>query len=102
MKKILSLVLTALLLTAGLSACGQTDDKLYVYNWGEYLSDGIYGDRDNISAFEEYYEEVTGRSIEVYYTTYPSNEDMYAKISSGTSKYDVIFPSDYMVQRLIA
>ena len=101
MKKLLALAI-GLMLIAGLSACGQTDEKLYVYNWGEYLSDGVYGDRDNLAAFEEYYEEITGRSIKVYYTTYPSNEDMYAKVSSGTSIYDVIFPSDYMVERLIA
>ena len=87
---------------AVLSACGSEDrDELYIYNWGEYLADGTRGTFDSLAGFEEYYKELTGRDIKIYYTTYPSNEDMYAKISSSTSAYDVIFPSDYMVERMI-
>lgn len=98
---ILFICITAVILS--LSGCGKAEtDELFVYNWGEYISDGADGTLDTISAFEEYYKELTGRNITVHYTTYPSNEDMYAKISSGTSQYDVIIPSDYMIERLIS
>ena len=100
MKKLLAALLIALALL-GLSACGSADDALYVYNYGEYIADGSSGIYDCVDGFEEYYEELTGRSLKVYYTTYSSNEDMYAKISGVSSGYDVIFPSDYMIERLI-
>lgn len=103
MKKVLMLVCCAvLLLVPALASCSdEASDELFVYNWGEYISDGADDTLDVVAAFEEYYHELTGRKIKVHYTTYPSNEDMYAKISSGTSKYDVIIPSDYMIERMI-
>ncbi len=98
---ILSLCILCSVLT--LASCGgEETDELFVYNWGEYISDGSDESLDTVAAFEEYYLELTGRPIKVHYTTYPSNEDMYAKISSGTSKYDVIIPSDYMIERMVA
>lgn len=69
---------------------------LNVYNWGEYISDGSDDSADVIAAFEQ----LTG--IDVNYTTFDSNESMYAKIKSGAADYDVIFPSDYMVSRMSA
>ena len=101
-KRFLLVLLAALLCAAALCSCSNADrDELYIYNWGEYLADGTRGTFDSLEGFQEYYEELTGREVKIYYTTYPSNEDMYAKISSGTSAYDVIFPSDYMVERMI-
>ena len=85
-----------------LSGCSKTI-VLNVYNWGEYISDGRYdSDFDTIAEFEKYYYETYKHKIKVNYTTFDSNEDMYAKLKSGASNYDVIFPSDYMVQRLIS
>lgn len=103
MKKMLMFICCAvLLLVFALTSCSDEEtDELFVYNWGEYISDGAEDTLDVVAAFEEYYHELTGRKIKVHYTTYPSNEDMYAKISSGTSKYDVIIPSDYMIERMI-
>ncbi len=69
---------------------------LNVYNWGLYISDGSDDSVDVVSAFEE----LTG--IKVNYTTFDSNESLYAKMKSGGASYDVIFPSDYMVGKLIA
>lgn len=68
---------------------------LNVYNWGLYISDGSDDSVDVVSAFEE----LTG--IKVNYTTFDSNESLYAKMKSGGASYDVIFPSDYMVGKLI-
>ena len=79
---------------------------LNVYNWGEYISDGGDDTLDVNKAFEEYYEELyykeTGKrvNVQVNYTTYASNEDLYAKLKSGATGYDVIIPSDYMIERL--
>ncbi len=68
---------------------------LNVYNWGEYLSRGEDNSLDVNAAFEK----LTG--INVNYTNFESNEEMYAKIKAGSSAYDVIIPSDYMIQRMI-
>lgn len=68
---------------------------LNVYNWGEYISNGSDESVDVVSAFED----LTG--IEVNYTTFDSNESMYAKLKSGAANYDVIIPSDYMVAKMI-
>ncbi|MBP3919244.1 MAG: spermidine/putrescine ABC transporter substrate-binding protein [Clostridia bacterium] len=90
-----------------LAGCGGENDvvTLNVYNWGEYISDGSEDSYDVNAAFEEWfnenYAEEYGFSVKVNYTTYASNEDMYNKLRSGAATYDVIFPSDYMVERLI-
>ncbi len=68
---------------------------LNVYNWGEYISNGSDDSVDVVEAFEE----LTG--IAVNYTTFDSNESMYAKLKSGAASYDVIIPSDYMVAKMI-
>ena len=69
---------------------------LNVYNWGEYISNGSDDSVDVVSAFEQ----LTG--IKVNYTTFDSNESLYAKLKSGAADYDVIIPSDYMVAKMIA
>ena len=99
------LLLTALLPT--LCACddggilsGDTT-TLYVYNWGEYISDGSEDTVDVNEEFERWYYDTYGERVKVNYSTYSSNESMYAKISSGSTNYDVIVPSDYMIQRMI-
>ena len=69
---------------------------LNVYNWGLYISDGSDDSVNVLSAFEE----LTG--IKVNYTTFDSNESLYAKMKSGGASYDVIFPSEYMVGKMAA
>jgi spermidine/putrescine transport system permease protein len=73
---------------------------LNVYNWGEYISDGSEGSLNTIKAFEKWYKEEYGVRVKVNYSTFASNEDMYAKLSSGAVSYDVIIPSDYMIARM--
>ena len=101
MKRLL-LIFTALVCFL-LSGCGAQREKkvVNVYNWGEYISDGSEGSLDVNAAFEAYYYETYGEEIKVIYTTYASNEDMYAKLKSGAAGYDVVIPSDYMIARLI-
>lgn len=107
MKKLFPILLALLLLCLGvlLCSCGEetTSGKsmtLYVYNWGEYISDGSEGSLNVNKAFEEYCREELGLDVTVNYSTYSSNEDLYAKLSGGAVSYDVIIPSDYMVARL--
>lgn len=69
---------------------------LYVYNWGEYISDGVDDSLDVNAAFEEKY------GINVVYETYDNNEVMYSKLKGGGVSYDIVIPSDYMIQRMIA
>ena len=69
---------------------------LNVYNWGEYISNGSDDSVDVVDAFEK----LTG--INVNYTTFDSNESLYAKLKSGAANYDVIIPSDYMVAKMIS
>ena len=107
MKKILSLILALFLIFSlcFLSSCDSDTEggvkTLYVYNWGEYISDGSEGSLDSNAAFEAWYFETYGERVKVNYSTYSSNEDMYAKLSGGAVSYDVIVPSDYMIERLI-
>ena len=88
----------------GKASLGKTV-TLYVYNWGEYMSDGSEDTLDVNAMFEEYFNEnlaeTFGYEIKVNYSTYSSNEDMYAKVSSGAVAYDVVIPSDYMIERMI-
>ena len=69
--------------------------EINVYNWGEYISDGAEGTMDVVAEFEN----LTG--ITVNYTMFDSNEDLYSKLKSGGVSYDVIIPSDYMIERMI-
>ena len=70
------------------------DGEINVYNWGEYVADGSNDTVDIISKFEEEF------NIKVNYTTYETNEELYNMLKSSNSNYDVVFPSDYMVEKL--
>jgi len=87
LKKIFLLIVCAVCLSscAGKSA-GVT---INVYNWGEYIDQSVLDD----------FTKDTG--IKINYDTYPSNEDLYAKLKSCGVNYDVAVPSDYMVERMI-
>lgn len=72
---------------------GLQGTTLNVYNWGEYIDD------EEIDVVGEF-ERLTG--CKVNYTTFESNENMYSKLAGGGVSYDIVIPSDYMVERLIA
>lgn len=90
-KKILLLILTIFLLTA----CSSEEKETYtgeiinVYNWGDYIDESL------LTKFEK----ETG--IKIVYDTFSSNEDMYIKLKQGIDSYDILVPSDYMIERLI-
>lgn len=105
--KAFSLILAILLLAAfvvpALSSCGKDAGTLTlnVYNWGEYISDGSEESFNTNAEFEKWYFENYGKRVKVNYTTYASNEDMYAKLKSGAVRYDIVIPSDYMIELMI-
>lgn len=72
---------------------GLQGTKLNVYNWGEYISD------EDIDVIKEF-EHLTGCTVN--YTTFESNENMYSKLSGGGVSYDIVVPSDYAVEKLMA
>ena len=74
--------------TSFLKFSSSHSNELYVYNWGEYI------DEDVIRQFEE----ETG--IHVVYDLFETNEEMYPVIEAGAIQYDVVCPSDYMIQRM--
>lgn len=74
---------------------GLQGTSINVYNWGEYIADGSDGLMDVVGEFER----LTGATVN--YTNFESNENMYAKLTGGGVSYDVIVPSDYMIERLI-
>ena len=112
MKKLLSLTISFLVLISAFVLPVFAEDEIFsqetidyyknlglqgtvlnVYNWGEYIDDE---EVDVVSEFER----LTG--CDVNYTTFESNENMYSKLSGGGVSYDIIIPSDYMVERLIS
>ena len=112
MKKLTSLLLCVcmalMFCTPAFAACYTFDNEgvdyqkfkgenvtINVYNWGQYMSEG---EDDSMNVVKEF-EKLTG--IKVNYTNFATNEEMYAKLKSGSAKYDVIFPSDYMAGKMI-
>lgn len=108
LKLLLTLLLMLLCVTL-LASCSGDDEEtpsgatltLNVYNWGEYISDGSLGSLDVNAAFEDYYYEKYGVRVKVNYSTYATNEDMYSKLKNSAVVYDVVIPSDYMIQKMI-
>ena len=70
--------------------------SINVYNWGEYISVDEGGDEFDTNVE---FEKLTG--INVNYSTFATNEELYAKLKGGGTKYDIIIPSDYMISRMI-
>ncbi|MBO5055247.1 MAG: ABC transporter substrate-binding protein [Lachnospiraceae bacterium] len=85
---VLCAVFSCILTGCGSSGSGENGEVI-VYNWGEYI------DPETITMFEE----ETG--IKVVYDEFETNEIMYPKVEAGATAYDVICPSDYMIQKMI-
>ena len=93
MKKLLYIV-AAVLLLAGCSE--DREHILKVYNWADYI------DEELIDEFEAWYEEQTGEPVKIIYQTFDINETMLSKIELGHEDYDVVCPSDYIIERMLA
>ena len=101
MKKFYFLVTSLLTMGFALSAlvgCSLDDSRksiLKVYNWADYI------DEELLSEFEEWYLEQTGEEVEVVYQLFDINEIMLAKIERGKEDFDVVCPSEYIIERML-
>ena len=101
MKRKLTLAFILLLLSvfafSGLAGCSYADEgnTLVIYNWGDYIDEDLEED------FEAYYQEVTGKPLDVVYSTFETNEIMLTAIEKGEEKIDLICPSEYAIQKLM-
>ena len=93
-KYMASLVAVALL-CVGCSGDDERLGRLKVYNWGDYI------DEELLVEFEEWYAEQTGEEVEVVYQTFDINEVMLAKIENGHADFDVVCPSEYIIERML-
>ena len=92
MKKILYLALAVLMFM------GCSEDRsqiLKVYNWADYI------DEELLDEFEVWYEEQTGEPVKIIYQTFDINETMLSKIELGHEDYDVVCPSEYIIERML-
>jgi len=89
-------ILFALALVIALAGCSEDRSHiLKVYNWADYI------DEDLIDEFEVWYEEQTGEPVEIIYQTFDINETMLSKIELGQEDYDVVCPSEYIIERML-
>jgi spermidine/putrescine transport system substrate-binding protein len=98
MKRFFSLI-TTLMLLIGIVVDTQAADRehtLKIYNWADYI------DMDNVlNKFPEWYKEQTGEEVEVLYQTFDINESMLTEIEVAQEDYDVICPSEYIIERML-
>ena len=84
-------------LSAILLSCGSNRDQvLKVYNWSDYIDETV------LPEFEAWYKAQTGEDITVVYQTFDVNETMLSKIEKGHEDFDVVCPSDYIIERMLA
>lgn len=87
------------ILAAALMLCACSEDRshiLKVYNWADYIDEALLGE------FEQWYEEQTGEPVKVIYQTFDINETMLSKIELGHEDYDLVCPSDYIIERMLS
>lgn len=95
MKRILPVILSLLLLTGCYNAGEPRERILKIYNWADYIGDSVLED------FQAYYKEQTGEDIRIVYQTFDINEIMLTKIEKGHEDFDVVCPSEYIIERML-
>ena len=92
MKRISYFILASLLL---LGCSNDRSNILKVYNWADYINEEL------LDEFEQWYFEQTGEKVEIIYQTFDINETMLSKIELGHEDYDVVCPSEYIIERML-
>lgn len=99
MKRLLPTLLLVILMLTGLTGCYNSSEPrtrvLKIYNWADYIGDSVLED------FQKYYKEQTGEDIRVVYQTFDINEIMLTKIEKGHEDFDVVCPSEYIIERML-
>lgn len=81
-----------------LTSCYNSENReeiLKVYNWADYIDENVLTD------FPKWYEEQTGRKVRIIFQTFDINEVMLTKIERGHEDYDVVCPSEYIIERML-
>ena len=95
MRKYLALVIICLLLPL-VTSCNKAEIRtIKIYNWVDYIDESV------LDEFVSYYKDLTGEDIAYVYDTFETNESMYNTVKTGKTGYDVICPSEYMIQKMI-
>ncbi len=95
---IVEIIVAVCLALLALTGCGVDDSRkeiLKVYNWADYIDESL------LTEFEEWYFEQTGEKVEVVYQLFDINEVMLAKIERGKEDFDVVCPSEYIIERML-
>lgn len=92
MKRLVYFIIAALVL---IGCSDERSSILKVYNWADYI------DEELLDEFEHWYYDQTGDKIEIIYQTFDINETMLSKIELGHEDYDVVCPSDYIIERML-
>ena len=95
MKRFLYTIVAAAFAFVSCNSDEQRMQILKVYNWGDYI------DEELIPEFEAWYEQQTGEKVEIIYQTFDINEVMLAKIENGEADFDVVCPSEYIIERML-
>lgn len=96
MKRVVKFLATGILALSAVSVFAEDrNNVLKVYNWSDYIAEGVLDD------FKSWYKEQTGENIDVIYMTFDVNEAMLSKIEKGHEDYDVVCPSDYIIERML-
>lgn len=97
MKKVIRIfVMAALLLGFTFNADAKDrEHTLKIYNWADYIDEAL------LDEFKVWYQEQTGEEIDIIYQLFDINEVMLAKIETGREDFDVVCPSDYIIDRML-
>ncbi|MGM9830423.1 MAG: ABC transporter substrate-binding protein [Paludibacteraceae bacterium] len=93
MKRTLSFLLVAFLAISSFAA--DRAHTLKIYNWADYIDENV------LWSFPEWYRRQTGEEVEIIYQTFDINESMLTEIEVGKEDYDVICPSEYIIERML-
>ena len=94
MKRILFVAAALLMLALPMNAIDR-EHTLKVYNWADYIDEALIGE------FEQWYEEQTGEPVKIVYQLFDINEIMLSKIELGHEDFDVVCPSEYIIERML-
>lgn len=99
MNRFFKIVVVLTFLWSLLSACGRTEEErshiLKIYNWADYM------DEEVLAEFPQWYKEQTGEDIRIIYQVFDINEIMLTKVELGHEDFDLICPSEYIIERML-
>lgn len=95
MKRILTFLYGILLASLIGSSAADRSQTLKIYNWADYIDEAL------LQEFEKWYEEQTGEKVDIIYQLFDINEIMLSKIELGREDFDVVCPSDYIIERML-